>query len=235
MLADVQRNLWEAYQRAESRAPRAEKLIALEAFLDALLASPNTAWFPWARSIAEQVVDQGLDFIIRQPLFERAVFPALAAGYREGLSGCARWLTGLAQQLRHSPACLQHLKPQEATELALLRSAIRHDPADLQSRLRLIERIAERLRYSLHELPTGVLFGMDGATPEQCVELEEELNEFCGLVLEEGMEPRFAELIQACRLHFPAYRDYLLNRERHGTYAEYLSQTRTNVGNQTPG
>ena len=75
MLTDVQRQFWDAYIAAESRAPRAEKLQSLDAFLDALTASPPTVWFPWARSIAEQVVDHGGDLVIRRPLFERAVFP----------------------------------------------------------------------------------------------------------------------------------------------------------------
>ena len=52
MLTDHQRKLWEAYEAAEGRAPRAEKLRALDAFLDVLVTSPPAEWYPWARSIA---------------------------------------------------------------------------------------------------------------------------------------------------------------------------------------
>lgn len=120
MLTDVQRKLWEAYQAAERRAPRAEKLQALEVFLDALGSSPTTDWFVWARSLAEQVVDLGIDFVIRRPLFERAVFPALLDGYQTRLPGSARWLAGLSQQLLGGPTCRARLQPEEATELGLL-------------------------------------------------------------------------------------------------------------------
>jgi hypothetical protein len=230
MLTDDQLKLWQTYQAAESRAPRAEKLRALEQFLDALVTSPPTEWFPWARSIAEQVVDHGVDFVIRRPLFVRAVFPALFAAYQAYLPGGARWLAGLADHLLHNPQCREQLPPEEATELGLLWAAIRHDPADLRSRLRVIDKVAYRLRYSIHEVPAGVLYGIDGASPEQCQELEEELEEFCRLVAHEGEQERYAELIRACRLHFRAYRDYLLHREKYGSYAAYLSQHAATVG-----
>ena len=92
MLTETQQKFWEAYQIEENRAPRAKKLLALGTFLDSLITSPPKEWYPWARSIAEQVVDNRLDFVIRRPLFERAVFPALLAGYRAQLPGNARWL-----------------------------------------------------------------------------------------------------------------------------------------------
>ncbi len=224
MLTDVQRQFWDAYIAAESRAPRAEKLQSLDAFLDALTASPPTVWFPWARSIAEQVVDHGGDLVIRRPLFERAVFPALLAGYRLRLPGSARWLAGLSENMWRYPKCCESLQPEELTEHGLLWVAICHDPEDRRSRLRLIDKIADRLHYSLHELPSGVLYGMDGATLEQCQELDEELDEFCRHVAHEDMEARYAEQIQTCRFHFRAYRDYLMNREHYRGYAEYLSQ-----------
>jgi hypothetical protein len=230
MLTDHQRKLWEAYEAAEGRATRTEKLRALDSFLDALETSPTTDWFPWARSIAEQVVDHGLNLVIRRPLFKRAVFPALLTGYQEGLPGCARWLAGLADHLRSNPECREKLRPEEVTELGLLWAAIRHDPADRRSRLRLIDKVAYGLRYSIHEVPSGVLYGIDGASPEQCQELEEELEEFFRLVTQEGMQERYADLILACRLHFRGYRDYLLHREKYESYAAYLSQHTGMVG-----
>lgn len=223
MLTEVQRQLWEAYEAAEGRAPRTEKLQALDSFLTSLEESPPADWFPWARSIAEQVVDHGLNLVVRRPLFERAVFPALLAGYQTRLPGCARWLAGFASHLVSSPGCRARLPDEEATELGLLWAAIRHDPTDRGSRLRLIDRIVGRLRYSIHEVPSGVLYGMDGALPEQCVELEKELDHFCELVSQEGVQEHHAVLIRACRLHFRAYRDYLLDPRSFRSYAAYLA------------
>jgi hypothetical protein len=230
MLTDHVRKLWEAYEAAEGRAPRAQKLQALDAFLDVLAALPPVEWYPWARSIAKQVVDDGVNLVIRRPLFERAVFPALLDGYQARLPGSARWLAGLSQQLLGCPACCARLQPDETTELGLLLAAVRHDSGDRWSRLRLIERIADRLRFSLHEVPAGVLYGMDGASSEQCQELEADLEEFCRLIALEQMQERYAELVGACRHHFRGYRDYLLHREKYESYAGYLSQHTEAVG-----
>jgi hypothetical protein len=223
MLTPQQSALWAAYLHAEARAPRGQKLAALVAFLDALAASRDVDWHPWARDLARRVVDGGEDLVIRTPLFERAVFPALLAGHRESLPGCARWLAGLAQHLYRCPACLSQLPAGVQSEFGLLRAAVRVDPTDHVSRRRLIDHIAGRLKHSLHELPSGVLYGMDGATPDECLELQAELDEFESL-LGVGPGPDYRSLVTDCRFHFRAYRAFLLSREPYGTYAEYLAR-----------
>lgn len=224
MLTDDQRELWDLYQRVEARGLRADKLRALAAFLDCLTGAPDQEWFPWARSLAEAVVDKGESHVIPRPLFERAVFPALLAGYRVGLPGCARWLAGLFGLLCDSRSCQEELPEAERSEVGLLRAALRHDRADQRSRRQLLEKLAAQLSYSLHELPAGVLYGMDGATPEECLELEHELDEFSVLAGEEGQEESYEELMGRCRFHFRAYRDFLLSPGHWRSYAQYLGQ-----------
>jgi hypothetical protein len=230
MLTEEQRELWDLYQRVEARGRRADRLRALANFLDCLARTSDREWFPWARSLAEAVVDKGESRPVRRPLFERAVFPALLAGYRAGLPGCARWLAGLFDLLCRSKGCLGQLPEVERSEVGLLRAAMRHDSADQRSRRQLLGKLAARLRYSLHELPAGVLYGVDGTSPEECLELEQELDEFCQLAGVEGQEQRYREFIERCRFHFRAYRDYLLNPGPCRSYAQYLGQ----VGRQGP-
>src|SRR5687767_4791072 len=112
MLTDTQRALWDKYLVAEGQAPREKKLEALHAFLETLQSSSPVDWYPWARELARQVVDAKIDFVIRTPLFERSVLPALLAGYRERLPGCARWLAGLQGQVIRSPR-IQELLTEE--------------------------------------------------------------------------------------------------------------------------
>lgn len=224
MLTEVQCELWDAYQRVEARAPRAEKLLALGAFLDCLAESPEHEWRSWAWWIAERVVDKGEALRIRMPLFERAIFPALLTGYRTDQLGCARWLAGLCQLLYRSRGCREQLPEEERSEWGLLRAAIRCDSEDRWARRRLLENLVHELRFSLHELPAGVLYGMDGASPEQCRELELILHEFRTLAAKEGQEPQYADLIDACRFHFRAYRAYLLNPMDCRNYAQYLAR-----------
>jgi hypothetical protein len=92
--------------------------------------------------------------------------------------------------------------------------------------------MAERLRFALHELPAGVLYGMDGATPGQCLELEQEAEEFARLTADDGPGPAYESLVRRCRFHFSAYRDFLLRRGEYGSYPEYLARRGADI---TPG
>jgi hypothetical protein len=77
MLSPEQQQLWEAYQRVESRGCREEKVSALEAFVNALQSAPMEQWRDWAMALAEQVVDKRAGIPIRMPLFRHVLFPAL--------------------------------------------------------------------------------------------------------------------------------------------------------------
>lgn len=232
MLNQAQTELWNVYLQAAARAPRAEKLRALDVFLDSLAgASPNDL-FSWATDLAERVVDQEDSLlltgrrVILGPLMERVLFPVLLEGYQKGLPGYARWLAGLSRTVLWDRRYREQLPEGEQTEVGLLKAALRQDSADHRARTRLIRLLADRLRYTLHELPTGVLYGIDGATPEQCKELEEELKEFRELLSETDDAERYAELIELCRFHYRKYREYLLSIWRGTGYAEYLRNTR---------
>ena len=98
------------------------------------------------------------------------------------------------------------------------------DPNDSRSRQQLIRIIANHLRYTLHELPAGVLFGTDGATVEQCDELLVELDEFRSLLAVEGGTVDYAPLMTKCDQHFRAYKQYLLERLGHESYSRFLEK-----------
>lgn len=66
---------------------------------------------------------------------------------------------------------------------------------------------------------------MDGATPEQCVELERELDEFCLVrVAEIRGTDQLQTLIADARFHFRTYREFLLSSEVSRGYAAYLER-----------
>jgi hypothetical protein len=93
--------------------------------------------------------------------------------------------------------------------------------------------LGDTFEYSLHELPAAVLYGpgVDALSPEQCLELEQELDEFRLLVRAEGEEQLYEKFIRKCRFHFRAYRDYLLSPGDCRNYAEYLAH----LDRQGPG
>jgi hypothetical protein len=76
------------------------------------------------------------------------------------------------------------------------------------------------LRYAVHELPAGVLYGKDGAAAKECAELMEELNEFERLCL--NLELDQSAFVEGCRWHFEHYAHYLGRRRHFQSYREYV-------------
>jgi hypothetical protein len=82
------------------------------------------------------------------------------------------------------------------------------------------EALLRGLVSAVHELPSGVLFGANGATGRECDELMQDLLEFERLSAHLGRpNPDF---IEGCRWHFEHYLHYL-GRQRHfSSYQQYV-------------
>lgn len=214
--------LWADYLQAERERVRTVMLPALERFIDRLLQCPPAVRHEWAKGVAAFVSDHGGDTPIRFPLFRRVLLPVLVEGVRCGEPGYARWLASFEPLLVNSRE--PQLPPNLQTAMGLLAEAVRVDPDDVLARGRLIEKQASYLEYSLHELPAGVLYGMNGATPEQCEQLLELLQEFEQHLSIMQQTDRFAELVSECRLHYRLYADYLRDGRASGGYEAYLNR-----------
>lgn len=77
------------------------------------------------------------------------------------------------------------------------------------------------LNGALHELPAGVLWGADGATPGECAEMMEGLEEFARQCERLGLEDH-RDYIERCRWHFDHYPHYLSRRRHFTDYATYV-------------
>ena len=217
--------LWTEYLRAEQVRVRQEMMSALDRFVDRLLQLPPAVWHQWAKEIAAAVSDDGAATPVRFPLFRRVLLPALVDGVLRGEPGCARWLASFESLLLHTPD--SRLPSKLQTAVGLLAEAVRIDPTDQLARKRLIERHAWYLEYTLHELPSGVLYGMNGATLEQCTELQSLVTEFRAHLAALGQENRYADLIHECAFHYAAYAEYLRARPVPGGYEGFLSRRAT--------
>lgn len=81
------------------------------------------------------------------------------------------------------------------------------------------------IEYAVHELPSGILWGAVGATPEQCAEMLEGLDAFAGLCARLGLGGH-AEFIDGCRWHFDHYPHYLSRRRHFVDYETYIRDRR---------
>ena len=77
------------------------------------------------------------------------------------------------------------------------------------------------LEFSIHEIPSCVLNGMDGASVSDISEMLEDTNEFERISKNLNM-PLGETLITDCRRYYKAYEDYLLHIGRYKTFENYL-------------
>ena len=81
------------------------------------------------------------------------------------------------------------------------------------------------LTSAVHELPAGVLWGANGATPEECADMLDGLDEFARVCSRLGLDDHQA-FIDGCRWHFEHYPDYLGRRRHFVDYATYIRDRR---------
>jgi hypothetical protein len=82
------------------------------------------------------------------------------------------------------------------------------------------------LANAVHELPAGVLWGVNGATSEQYAEMLDGLDEFARVCDRLGLDDH-KEFIDGCRWHFEHYPHYL-GRRRH--FVDYIAYIRDRHG-----
>ena len=81
-------------------------------------------------------------------------------------------------------------------------------------------RLLEVLEYCSHELPAGILFGADGATPRECQELLDDLYAFEALTISLGIDKQ--AFVNSLRWHLERYPHYLSRRRHFKGYEDYI-------------
>lgn len=225
---------WEAYLAEEKDGVRFKALILLDAFIASLLAQHESVWQTWAIALSEEVMNHQRRIPVRMPLFRFVIFPALHSWLIGGSGAAARLLAGFSQSLYNSHHCLNQLPRELQTEYGLLLEAIKRDSSDLRSKCRLRPIFRNRFHYVLHELPSGVLFGWDAATDEECCELLEKLAQYSKLCEEIGWEDYDRVLIADASFYIHAYRDYLIHEEAYASFADYIEAHGRNKEQTSP-
>lgn len=82
--------------------------------------------------------------------------------------------------------------------------------------------LRRHLEYSLHDLPTGVLYDANGANEKKCAELMSETYRFEELAKALGFD--HSEFIATCRWHYERYPHYLSRHKHFGNYANYMAK-----------
>ncbi len=147
--------------------------IALSAFIASFETEQEKA--QWTREFLENE-DRGHK--IRHELYHEIIFPVLARGYETSDA----WAT---LQLARTMANLAddsdlHFQVNFANPMELLKESYETEPVE-SLRAEILQAELRFFSYSAHEWPSGILWGNDGATIEQCQELLDEVHWTRGL------------------------------------------------------
>lgn len=198
--------LWNEYVSLETQGDRRKALAVLRSFVRGIKLLDIGIQVEWVRAFLGTKSLSALRVPIRSPLFVEVLFPVLRDGFNARDKWAIRWLAKLDQHLYQAKGCWAELG--HPTAEGLWRIAHRLDPEDEEARQGLVEQIANYIRYTLHEVPSGVLFGADGATIPECLELLELLKEFTSICTT-SERSSFGDLIAKAELHYPGYLEYV--------------------------
>lgn len=179
---------------AESTRKRAlTRVDSVSASLAALPIEQQQLWAEWFCSYQEE---QKKIPLLSASMVDRVLLPILSAGARSGRPNHARWLALL---ILKSPAFRASASKLEAGPRCFLQWALAQDPKDLRALEAFCKLEADGIKYSLHELPAGVLRSED----ESWSDMLQDLQEFEDLVTSNLPDREdYLELIAKARFHY---------------------------------
>ncbi|HYF63470.1 MAG TPA: hypothetical protein VD886_11695 [Herpetosiphonaceae bacterium] len=152
-----------AFLALRDRGDKAGAAAAVSAFIASFGSFDER--YDWVADFLEREFGGGK---MRHEIYRDLVFPVLLAGYRRRDAWAVAWLARTCQNLYACRECRGLIG--DTTEYALWLEAYRLRP-DGETRAALLKQQIAWFRFSEHEWPRGILYGMNGATPAQCAEI----------------------------------------------------------------
>ena len=216
--------LWLGYLSAEAQGYRPLALIALRKFVDALLADSKEHRHRFSETFCRQVADEGSLLPLRQPLFAAIIGPFLVSAHERGNDNAENWIAYFFLDFLKMPPSQRLLELPRQSPINLLHDAFKRNPDNARTQELLIRNLTEQFSYAVHEVPSGVLYGNNGATIAECKEWQTDLALFCEVVQRRNETEKYQEAIRDWGFHFRGYADYLTHPDQYQNYADYIAQ-----------
>jgi hypothetical protein len=214
--------LWQQYLAFETQGLRPQAHRGLEDFIRALRQLAPERREAFLEHFCTLVVDQKQEVPLEEPLFSEMLAPYLITQYLAQSPAAPWWIAAFADQFNATPKYREELGVEYVSELVMLREAMTRNPANLAVQRRLLEVMAKLNDYSIHEVPSGVLYGPNGASIAECQEMLEDITEFRQLAQNTGLLQDYEQRIDNWEFYFKAYADYLTKHEQYDDFADYL-------------
>jgi len=155
---------YEAYKTQLALGQRSAASAALVQFIASFATfDSKSAWVRW------YLANERWEHRIRHEIYEQLIFPVLLAGYRQGDLWCLRWLIRTVSNIYTGTQLWEQIE--RKTELTLREELVARAPEDARARRELVDCLVAMFHHNAHEWPRGILYGMDGASASQCLEI----------------------------------------------------------------
>ncbi len=163
-----------------------------------------------------------------QLFIQKVICPALATdlanGGHEGLIFLFQCFRGHESSYIYSDSplaifcqyCGYKYEPLELANLLL-----EHDSENIDALNYKYHTLKEYLTFSIHEIPSGILNGMNGASVSDIPAMLDDLDEF--EMISKRLDKIDSNLIADCRKYYNAYMDYLQNLNEYKNFDDYLN------------
>lgn len=161
--------LYQVYKAAIARGDRSAAGAAVKPFVASFESLEQRA--AWTRWFLE---NEAIGHRVRHEIYEGVVFPVLLDGYRRSDPWCVRQLARTVGNLHQAESLWKQIGGKSEAEL--LRELQALVPGDDEARRKLLTRSLGTFHYQEHNWPWGgILYGHNGATPAECLEILEEV------------------------------------------------------------
>jgi hypothetical protein len=110
---------------------------------------------------------------VRHEIYAELIFPVLLAGSKRNDVWSLYWLAGTSQNLYRAREL--HEQVNFKGEIGFLKEAYAINHRSSEVREALLNSLLDYFRHASHEWPAGILWGMNGATLDQCDEIMSEV------------------------------------------------------------
>lgn len=208
--------LWGQYIIAEKKGLKSQWMMFLDEFINAYFRAGEEERSAWLAQNLQLIAEDKVP--IRHPLFEKIIFPYLFDGCQKQDLACIKQLCHLYPHIYSLNAFRQG--GVGLTLDSLLKLGLSLSPDDKELLMIAYGAIKKDLEYSVHELPSGILYAHGADTAR--LELLEDLSDFEEVCLKLGKDE--TAFINLCRWHYKHYPIYLscMQQKQFQSYLEYI-------------
>ena len=206
---------WAQWLDLEAQGRKREALSLAEELAAALARAPEDSQDRWVQSVCEDVIDRhpvppdvGIPQL-RHPFLRDVIVPSLLRRFARQDATAARWLAWLMQRYTSATRLWEGLPPETRSHVAMLCLADTWAPGDIRVMEPLAELLSARFHHAMHELPVGILYGIDGADTAGCGAMLDELDHLERLWIRLGPTPLHQSRVAYWRRLITCYADYL--------------------------